>query len=38
MENSWYDADILIALQSRGKGCQTRINRILRKAIMTGDY
>ncbi|MGI5102395.1 BrnA antitoxin family protein [Treponema vincentii] len=39
MENVWYDADILTALQSRGKGYQTtRINKILRKAIMMGDY
>ena len=28
MENVWYDADILTALQSRGKGYQTRINKI----------
>ena len=32
------DADILAALQSLGKGYQTRINSILRKAIMTGNY
>ena|GEM_PF-481333 len=32
------DADILAALQSGGKGYQTKINSILRKAITTGDY
>ena len=32
------DADILAVLQSLGKGYQTRINSILRKAITTGDY
>ena len=32
------DADILAVLQSLGKGYQTRINSILRKAIATGDY
>ena len=32
------DADILVALQLLGKGYQTRINRILRKTIMTGNY
>ena len=32
------DADILAVLQSLGRGYQTRINSILRKAITTGDY
>ena len=32
------DADILAALQSLGKGYQTRINSILREAITTGNY
>jgi len=32
------DADILAALQSLGKGYQTKINSILRKAVTTGDY
>ena len=32
------DADILVALQLLGKGYQTRINSILRKTIMTGNY
>ena len=32
------DADILAALQSGGKGYQTKINSILRKAITTGEY
>nr|WP_269138881.1 BrnA antitoxin family protein [Treponema vincentii] len=29
---------MLAALQSGGKGYQTKINSILRKAITTGDY
>nr|WP_257225350.1 BrnA antitoxin family protein [Treponema parvum] len=32
------DADILAALKSLGKGYQTIINSILRKAVTTGDY
>lgn len=32
------DADILAVLQLLGKDYQTRINTILRKDIMTGDY
>ena len=32
------DSDILATLQSLGKGYQTRINAILRKAVTTGDY
>jgi uncharacterized protein (DUF4415 family) len=30
------DADILVWLKSGGKGYQTRINRILRKAMLSG--
>lgn len=32
------DNDILDALKSKGKGYQTRINSILRKAVASGEY
>ncbi|MBP3367018.1 MAG: BrnA antitoxin family protein [Treponema sp.] len=32
------DIDILEALKSKGKGYQTRINDILRKAVSTGQF
>lgn len=32
------DSDILAVLKSQGKGYQTRINDILRKAVESGEY
>ena len=32
------DIDVLEALKSKGKGYQTRINNILREAVISGHY